>query len=148
MTLPGSVKYIILDPGLQSKRLRKNSWIFLNLFGDSNLGTSEFYFSLYAWRQSAPMWVVSLHAYLKSSHEKQIELKHGMDKQIQRATLQYVFWVWKDQCHLSGSWQTLDILYWKKFSCEQCGMAFTQISFPPAYKMCSLIGTLFKIKAE
>ena len=30
---------------------------------------------------------------------KHIEFIHGMDNQIQRATLRCVFWVWKDQCH-------------------------------------------------
>ena len=51
------------------------------------------------------------------------------------------------RCQASGSWQTLDILYWKKFSCEQCGMAFTPISFSPAWKKWApALPTLFEIK--
>ena len=69
-------------------------------------------YSLDTWRQVAPMWDVSWHAYFESSHGNSHLLIHGMENQLNTKSLhKYLLWVWKYQYHQSGSWQTHDVTH-------------------------------------
>ena len=44
-------------------------------------------YSLDTWRQVAPMWVVSWHAYFESSHGKAHLFMHGIENQLNTKSL-------------------------------------------------------------
>ena len=86
-------------------------------------------YSLDTWRQVVPIWVVSWHAYFKSSHGKTHLFRNDMENQLNTKSLSKVFvWVWKNHYHQSGSWQhmTFHIRWKKQFGCEQLRNVYTQ----------------------
>ena len=102
---------------------------------NSRIYKQAYYFDI--WRQVAPMWVLSWHAYSKSSLGKAHLFIHGMENQLNTKRLQkYLLWVGKYQTtkeevdkHRMFQIRQKSIQLWAVWKC-----IYTEINFSQAYK--------------